>query len=470
MASSARQPVVAVADADDKTSKMGTWAKDNIKPKSSNMLMMYIGPLAIMVVLPVLNLSLVYTILKLEGSGTKFLNKFRDEGVIGAIVSMHPSVSEMMHAMKYALGFMALQLVFMPLLPGKYYVGPVSPSGHRPTYKANGVAAFLATIVVWMVGSLLGLFKAGVLFEIAFPMCAGLNIFAIVFCLGLYLKGVYAPSTGDSGCTGNFVFDYWWGTELYPRFGHWMWSIGWDIKQFTNCRFGMLIWGIMLLSYAAHQYEQLGYVTDALLVSVFVQEVYILKFFSWEMGYVNTMDIQHDRAGYYICYGCLVFVPSFYTSHSLFLAANPVTLGPITASALAISGVLGVWVNWDCDNQKVKFRESGGKATIWGSPARMIRAKYITSKGEAKESLLLLSGWWGVSRHFHYVPEWMAAFSWTAPSLWTGTAAGFFYFPYLVWLLLDRAFRDELRCKSKYGASWADYCKEVPYRIIPYVL
>ena len=37
-----------------------------------------------------------------------------------------------------------------------------------------------------------------------------------------------------------------------------------------------------------------------------VQEVYVLKFFHWEMGYVNTMDIQHDRAGFYICWGCLV--------------------------------------------------------------------------------------------------------------------------------------------------------------------
>ncbi len=32
----------------------------------------------------------------------------------------------------------------------------------------------------------------------------------------------------------------------------------------------------------------------------------MLKFFHWEMGYVNTMDIQHDRAGFYICWGCLV--------------------------------------------------------------------------------------------------------------------------------------------------------------------
>ena len=28
---------------------------------------------------------------------------------------------------------------------------------------------------------------------------------------------------------------------------------------------------------------------------------------------------MHDRAGYYICWGCLVWVPSVYTSPALFL-------------------------------------------------------------------------------------------------------------------------------------------------------
>ncbi len=49
----------------------------------------------------------------------------------------------------------------------------------------------------------------------------------------------YMPSTPDAGSTGSALFDYFWGTELYPRVGHWLWSIGWDIKQFTNCRCGV---------------------------------------------------------------------------------------------------------------------------------------------------------------------------------------------------------------------------------------
>ena len=51
-------------------------------------------------------------------------------------------------------------------------------------------------------------------------------------------------------------------------------------------------------------------------VSVALQLVYITKFFWWETGYWCSMDIQHDRAGYYICWGCLVWLPIIYTAHT----------------------------------------------------------------------------------------------------------------------------------------------------------
>ncbi|KAF5807426.1 putative 7-dehydrocholesterol reductase [Helianthus annuus] len=40
------------------------------------------------------------------------------------------------------------------------------------------------------------------------------------------------------------------------------------------------------------------------------------------------MDIAHDRAGFYICWGCLVWVPSIYTSPGMYLVNHPVSLGP----------------------------------------------------------------------------------------------------------------------------------------------
>ena len=96
----------------------------------------------------------------------------------------------------------------------------------------------------------------------------------------------------------------------------------------------------------------------------------------------------------------------------------------------------------------------------------MIRAKYTTAKGEERSSLLLASGWWGLARHFHYVTEILASFFWALPALDSGFTP-YFYVIYLTILLTDRAYRDDERCRSKYGRYWDQYCSKVPAMIIP---
>lgn len=44
------------------------------------------------------------------------------------------------------------------------------------------------------------------------------------------------------------------------------------------------------------------------------------------------------------------------------------------------------------------------------------------------------------------------------------------YVIFLTILLVDRAFRDDLRCGEKYGKYWQQYQSIVPYRLIPGVL
>ena len=44
-----------------------------------------------------------------------------------------------------------------------------------------------------------------------------------------------------------------------------------------------------------YQYEINGKVSDSMLVNTILMLVYVTKFFWWEAGYWNTMDIAHDR-------------------------------------------------------------------------------------------------------------------------------------------------------------------------------
>ena len=96
----------------------------------------------------------------------------------------------------------------------------------------------------------------------------------------------------------------------------------------------------------------------------------------------------------------------------------------------------------------------------------MIHAEYTTTEGEIKKTVLLASGWWGLARHFHYLPEIMGAFFWTLPALFFNVLP-YFYVIFLTILLVHRSLRDEEKCRLKYGKYWQAYCEAVPSRIIP---
>lgn len=58
--------------------------------------------------------------------------------------------------------------------------------------------------------------------------------------------------------------------------------------------------------------------------------------------YFNTLDITLDRAGYYICWGCLVWVPAFYTYSSFYLVAHQSTFTSQTAFVVGLLGSFSI--------------------------------------------------------------------------------------------------------------------------------
>jgi 7-dehydrocholesterol reductase len=359
--------------------------------------------------------------------------------------------------------FAAFELLLMRVVPGKPFLGPVTPKGNIPVYKANGTACFFITMATFVLGGFVfHWFSPTIIYDHMGEILGALNVFSLLFCMFLCLKGVYKPSSSDHGVSGHPIFDFYWGTELYPRI------FGWDVKQFTNCRFGMMSWGLFLFSYMAKQYEIYGYVSDSMIVSVALQFIYVTKFFFWETGYLRSLDIMHDRAGFMICWGCLVWVPCLYTSPSFYLVNHPINLGNTVAFTIFLAGATCVIVNYLADRQRQVVREKNGNCLVWLRRPSIIQATYSTQDGEVKQSLLLASGWWGISRHFHYIPEIFGAFFWSLPALFTSFMP-YFYVVFLVVLLFDRAFRHDKRCSLKYGPYWDLYCKKVPYKIIPFV-
>lgn len=421
-------------------------------------------PLLLMLVTPPTVILFWFTNTHLDGSFHNLGLLFAEQGVLPTIYAIwSPIFWGSPLAWQMLALFAILQLFLMKALPGATFYGPLTPKGNIPTYKANGILAFATTLALFYLCSFhLQLFSPTIIYDHFGELLSALNIFTLVFCLFLFFKGRYAPSSTDAGSSGSLIFDYYWGTELYPR----IW--GWDIKMFTNCRCGMMGWSLILLSSAAKQQELYG-LSDSMCVAVCLQLIYVAKFFCWETGYLRSLDIMHDRAGYYICWGCLVWLPGIYTSPTLYLVNHPNHLGlPLTFTLLSL-GALCILVNYLADRQRQRVRATQGQCKVWGKPPVITLADYCTEQGESKQNILLASGWWGISRHFHYFPEILGAFLWSAPALFDNFLP-YFYVLFLTVILIERAFRDDKRCADKYGTGWEAYCDRVPYKIIPYVI
>ncbi|GJM99575.1 hypothetical protein PR202_ga16691 [Eleusine coracana subsp. coracana] len=74
----------------------------------------------------------------------------------------------------------------------------------------------------------------------------------------------------------------------------------------------------------------------------------------------------------------------------------------------------------------------------------------------------------GIARHCNYLGDLLLALSFSLPC-GASSVIPYFYPTYLLILLIWRERRDEARCSQKYKEIWVEYCKLVPWRILPYV-
>lgn len=354
---------------------------------------------------------------------------------------------------QYIFSFILLQY-FLTFLPGNIYNGP-KPIDKRqitPTYKENGVKAFILNSLIIYSFCKYEVINYMFIYDNIDILWLSLNVYALLLCLILLNL---SKSRGFNDYNSN-IERFYLGQELYPLINNF------NIKFFTNCRFGMMLWPTLLIIYINCHYKLNNKINMSMLSNFIIQMIYIFKFYLWEKGYMNSLDIIHDKAGYYICWGCIVWVPSFYTLSGYYLVNNVGTTDNISLLLLII-GVISTILNYWSDNQKIIFRESKGKCKIFFNNPTFIVAKYTHDKNSS--NLLLTSGFWGISRHFNYFTELIAAYSWC---LNCNSIFGLMYPIYLTVLLVHRSKRDYSKCNNKYS-NWSEYCNIVKYNIIPLI-
>lgn len=351
---------------------------------------------------------------------------------------------------------------FLPNYVGGACQGAVTPAGNQLTYQINGLQAwFLSHLLFVMATALFGWFSASIIFDHWGSLLWVVNIVGYAVAIFAYIKAYRFPShPEDRKFSGNFLYDFYMGVELNPRIGDF------DFKLFFNGRPGIVAWTLINISFAAAQYNLYGSVTNSMLIVNLLHAIYVVYFFWNEAWYLKTIDIHHDHFGWMLAWGDCVWLPYMYTLQGFYLVINPVELSTPFALFVLSFGLLGYAIFHSANRQKDLFRKKDGAITIMGQKPKYLEVDYKASDGKVRKTKLLTSGWWGFARHSNYTGDLILSLAYSL-ACGFGHILPYFYFFFLTTLLIHRCLRDEDRCSKKYGAGWDQYCKQVPYRLIP---
>lgn len=363
---------------------------------------------------------------------------------------------------QFLLAFALYSSLSIEALRGKKYWGPTTSSGHKPVYWNTGFTYYLMTMGFAVLLLLMEDLPCFTIYRALPGFTVSLVIAGAFVSVLLFLMGTIDPSPGEFGVTGNIVFDFYWGIELYPRIGD-----RFDMKTWFNSRFGMMLWQLLVLACWKAQVDTMGW-NWAMAASALLQSAHIAKFFWWEDLYMQSMDVTVDRGGFYMCWSHMAFVPAMYSLASVYMVENPLDMSPFSAAVIVAAGLIMISLSWWCQRQRQLVQQKKGDCNVWGSPANVIRATYKDGAGNDDTKLLVASGFWSVCRHPNYVFDVLAGLCWVLPA-GNASAVPYFYVIFLVCWFVYRTNRFERLCAKKYGKYWKEYCSLVKYRIVPYV-
>lgn len=348
------------------------------------------------------------------------------------------------------LAFFFGLLAAAKILPGRVVDGFPAPDGSQKKYKMNGMALWVATHIAIVTGAVFFELSLAHLVRHFWSYFVAVNLFSIGWMGVLYVGGRARQPKADrrTGMLG-LVQDLWLGLELNPT-----WR-GVDLKVFAY-QPSLIGLSILNVAFAWAQWEQLGTLTPQMALYQLLWWLYMATHFHYEPGVLSMWDIIAERFGFMLLWGDLVLVPFFYSIGGWWLLDDPRSpMAWPTVGAILGMHLLGLWIFRGANAQKDRFKRDRS-VRIWGRPAQTVGGR------------LLVSGWWGFGRKINYTGEITVYFSF---ALCTGAQS---LVPYLLplWLcvlLPHRAWRDEKRCRAKYGELWDQYCRKARFRMLPFL-
>lgn len=364
-------------------------------------------------------------------------------------------------------GFVVALFVLSIVLPGRTLQGVQLKDGTRISYKLNGFLLLLLTAAILLGGQFSGVIELASLVHHFWGLVVAANVLAFGATLWLYVRGVRAgdshddeekPSVSGVSPSGeavsakpsvmSMVKGLYYGVTLNPSL------FGIDIKMFSYRPSLIGLW-VMNTSFAAYQYEQEGQLSTAMMLYQAFTSIYVLNYFQFEYGMLYTWDIVAEKFGWMLVWGDYAFVPFVYCIVGYYLPDREEPLSLLGTILLPLLFACGLWIFRGANQQKDEFKRDPS-VKIWGKPAETIGGR------------ILVSGFWGIGRKLNYTGEIMVYLSFT---LLVGTTSVVPYLlpGWLISLLVHRAYRDDKKCREKYGALWEAYCAKAKFKMFPFV-
>ena len=348
--------------------------------------------------------------------------------------------------MSYLLPLAIYLLVLLGhrVLPAREVAGYVRDENGQPLrYRLNGLFVFGSTIGLWVLACRSGLLAWDFFYTQRWPMAIGACLTGLVFSAAM-LVGAKAVR--------SLPADFYLGRRENPR------AFGVDAKMYLYLA-GATMLGLNLASFAAHHVVTHVDVSPGVLLHTALFGFFLVDYLWFEEIHLYTYDLFAERVGFKLGWGCLVFYPFFYACGLWAVADRPNPHSPAACSVLAAMIFFSGWfLSRGANLQKFLWKTAPGKKLLGVVPQQGL--------GEGQRTLLV-SGFWGLSRHINYLGEIMMALG-LALSLGYPTAPGPWLYPiYYLVLLLPRERDDDRRCEQKYGALWAEYRARVPWRVVP---
>ncbi len=339
----------------------------------------------------------------------------------------------------------ALILVLHVGVPARTVDGYVRDRTGQPLrYRLNGLWVFILTVAAWVAACRADWLRWDSFYVYRWQMAAGACVLGVAFTLVIVLPFPRNRSLGADLYLGRLENPQWRAIDA----------------KMALYLLGAILLELNVLSFAAFHVQTFadqpssGVLLYALLFTFFIAE-----YLSFEEVHLYTYDFVAERVGFKLGWGCLVFYPFFYPV-GLWTTAdlpNPHTPVPL----LVLCGVLffAGWVlSRGANLQKFQFKQDP-TAKAFG----LLEPRAISGEGQQ----VLAGGFWSLSRHINYLGEIVMACALALSLGHPGQLGPWLYPLYYVALLLPRQAADDRRCAQKYGALWVDYCKRVPWRIIP---